>query len=152
MKVVPHEETYRQMVCFYIGGELFGFDIHFVDKVIEVPTLSFVPRAPLFSRGVVNHRGKVAAVVDLAKFFGLEESDLNPDHRIIIIDSQVYHLGLLVDRVERIETVPLYGDMVRPAAGLTKNPYVNKVVNLGGRIFNLIDLEKLLQEIESYYA
>jgi len=152
MTATPRQETHRQMISFHVGDELFGFEIHFVDKVIEVPPFSFVPRAPFFSRGAVNHRGKVTAVVDLSRFFGLQETDLNPDHRIIIIDSEIYHLGLLVNKVERIETVPISGDMVRPPGDLSKNPYVGKVVNLGGRIFNLIDVAKLLQEIESYYA
>ena len=32
------------------------------------------------------------------------------------------------------------------------NAYVNKMVNLGGRILNLVDVEKLLVEIENYFA
>jgi purine-binding chemotaxis protein CheW len=152
MTAPPKEDTHRQMISFFVGSELFGFEIHFVDKVIEIPAFSFVPRAPIFSRGAVNHRGKVMAVVDLSRFFGLEEKEVDVNNRIIIIDSDVYNLGLLVDRVERIETVPVVGQMVRSPGELSKNPYVSKVVNLGGRVFNLLDVAKLLQEIENYYA
>jgi chemotaxis signal transduction protein len=91
-------------------------------------------------------------VVDLARFFGLDENELNPDHIIIIIDSDIYYLGMLVNKVERIETIPLSGDLVQTPGELSNNQYVNKVVNLGGKIFNMIDVDKLLQEIESYYA
>ena len=152
MTVAPREDTHRQMISFFVGTELFGFEIHFVDKVIEVPQFSFVPRAPIFSKGAVNHRGKVTAIVDLAKFFGLELNEPGPDHRIIIIDSPIYHLGMLVNKVERIETVPVSGDLVHTPGEMSKNPYVSKVVNLGGRIFNLLDVAKLLEEMESYYA
>ena len=59
-------------------------------------------------------------------------------------------MGFLVERVERIETVPLSGDTVREPSA--ENPYIMKVVNLGGRIFNVINVEKLLGEVETYFG
>ncbi len=146
----PKEETRRHVMSFVLGRELYGFELSQVDKVIEVPSFFFVPRAPSFTMGVISNRGKVVAVVDLAEFFGLGCSTPGVDHRILVIASENYHLGLMVDRVERIEYIPVRGPLVHPAVG--DNPYVSKVVNLGGRIFNLIDVEKLLAEIEEYFA
>ena len=129
-----------------------GFDLKYVDKVIEADKFSFVPRAPAFVRGAINHHGKVIAVVDFRQFVGMEPSELTPDSRILIVTSDVYHLGLLVDRVERIESVPVKGPLVQiPNPGET-NPYISRMINLGGRILNLVDVEKLLVEIENYFS
>jgi len=138
------------MVSFYLEKELFGFEIKYISRVIDPEKMGFVPRAPFFVRGVTSHRGKAIAVIDLAQFLGMKSRELTGDSKIIVLDSQEFHLGFLVDRVERIETVPLSGGTVREPGG--ENPYILKVVNLGGRIFNVINLEKLLAEIESFFG
>jgi purine-binding chemotaxis protein CheW len=144
------QERHRRMVSFFLEKELFGFEIKYISRVIDPEKMSFVPRAPFFVRGAVSHRGKVIAVIDLAQFLGMKLREITGESKIIILDSQEFHLGFLVDRVERIETVPLAGDTVQEPAG--ENPYILKVVNLGGRIFNIINLEKLLAEIEGFFG
>ncbi len=143
-------ERHRQMISFYLGRELFGFEIKYIQQVIEPSRMAFVPRAPFFLRGAINHRGKVIAVIDLGQFMGMKEKPIDQESRIIILDSDEFNLGFLVDRVERIETVPVYGETVQEPE--SANPYIYKVVNLGGRLFNVINLDKLLQEIESYFS
>jgi len=143
-------EKHRRMISFFLDKELFGFEIKYISRVIDAEKMGFVPRAPFFVRGVISHRGKVIAVIDLAQFLGMPARELGGDARIIILDSQEFHLGFLVERVERIETVPLSGGTVRdPGAD---NPYLSRVVNLGGRIFNVVNLEKLLGEVESFFG
>jgi len=143
-------EKHRRMISFFLDKELFGFEIKYISRVIDAEKMGFVPRAPFFVRGVISHRGKVIAVIDLAQFLGMPARELGGDAKVIILDSQEFHLGFLVERVERIETVPLAGGTVRdPGAD---NPYLSKVVNLGGRIFNVVNLEKLLGEVESFFG
>jgi purine-binding chemotaxis protein CheW len=143
-------DRHRRMISFFLEKQLCGFEIKYVSRVIEPDKMGFVPRAPFFLRGAANHRGKVIAVIDLGQFLGMKKKEIDFESRVIILDSEDFHLGFLVDRVERIETIPVSGETVREAAG--ENPYIMKVVNLGGRIFNIINLEKLLAEIESYFG
>jgi len=144
------QDKHRRMISFSLDRELFGFEIRHISRVIDPEKMGFVPRAPFFVRGVISHRGKVIAVIDLAQFLGMKRKELSGDTKVIILDSQEFHLGFWVDRVERIETIPLAGDTVRDPEG--ENPYIMKVVNLGGRIFNVVNLEKLLGEVESYFG
>lgn len=152
MAAVPASDTRRQVISFVLEPELLGCDLSHVEKVIEADKLSFVPRVPSFLRGAINLHGKVIAVVDLREFFGMSRSELTLDSRILILASDVYHLGLLVDRVERIESVPARGPLVQLPEPGASNPYVAKIINLGGRILNLVDIEKLLVEIENYFV
>jgi purine-binding chemotaxis protein CheW len=149
-QVVEFQERHRRMISFFLEKELFGFEIKYISRVIDPEKMGFVPRAPFFMRGVISHRGKVIAVIDLAQFLGMSRKETDIDSKIIVLDSQEFHLGFLVDRVERIETVPLSGDTVRDPGA--ENPYLLKVVNLGGRIFNVINLDKVLGEIEGYFG
>ncbi len=143
-------EKHRRMISFALDKELFGFEIRHISRVIDPEKMGFVPRAPFFVKGVISHRGKVIAVIDLAQFLGMKRKEAGGDTKIIILDSPEFNLGFWVDRVERIETVPVPGDTVRDPEG--ENPYILKVVNLGGRVFNMINLEKLLGEVESYFG
>jgi purine-binding chemotaxis protein CheW len=145
-------DSRRQVISFLLEPELMGFDLHHLDKVIEVPEFSFVPRVPAFIRGAVGIRGKVVAVVDLREFFGMPRNPITLDSRVLVLASDVYHVGFLVDRAERIESVPVAGPLVQTPEHGDANPYVAKVINLGGRILNLVDVEKLLSEIENYFA
>lgn len=144
------QERHRRVISFYLSKELFGFEIKYVSRVIEPEKLWFVPRAPFFLRGVINHRGKVIAVIDLGQFLGMKMKEIDMESRVIILDNEEFYIGFLVDRVERIESVPVFGDTVQEPSG--GNPYISSVVNLGGRIFNMINLAKLLEEIESYFG
>jgi len=129
-----------------------GFDLKYVDKVIEADKFSFVPRAPAFVRGAINHHGKVIAAVDLRGFLGMGPAPIGLDSRILVLSGEEYQLGFLVDRVVRIETVPSRGPLVQAPEPGESNPYISRMINLGGRVLHLIDMEKLLLEIENYFA
>ena len=152
MALAAASDTRRQVICFLLESEYLGFDLKHLEKVVEAVEFSFVPRAPSFLRGAINHHGKVIAAIDLREFLGMGKATLTQDSRILILADEQYHLGLLVDRVERIETVPLKGPLVSTPEPGESNAYVVRMINLGGRILNLIDMDKLLQEIENYFA
>jgi purine-binding chemotaxis protein CheW len=148
--VRPNART--QVISFNLDPELLGIDLKYVNKVIEIEDFYFVPRAPSFIRGAINNQGKVIAVVDLKNFFNNQITEMTAETKLLIIDSEVYHLGILIDRIKRIESVPLSGPLVSiPEPGETSQ-YINRMINLGGRILNLVDMEKLMIEIENYFA
>jgi purine-binding chemotaxis protein CheW len=142
----------RQVISFALDPELMGFELSYVEKVIDINRVSFVPRAPAFLQGAISHHGKVMAVVDLRRFLGMEARPLSVDSKVLILDHPVYHIGLLVDRVERIESVPMRGPLVQTPEPDEAKPYIFKIINLGGRILNLVDVEKLLSEIEAFFS
>jgi purine-binding chemotaxis protein CheW len=145
-------ESRRQVISFGLDPELMGFELSYVEKVIDLNRLSFVPRAPAFLRGAISHHGKVIAVVDLRQFLGMVARPTTLDSKVLILDHPVYHIGLLVDRVERIESVPIRGPLVQVPEPDEAKPYVSKIINHGGRVLNLVDVEKLLGEVENFFS
>ncbi|MEO1000574.1 MAG: chemotaxis protein CheW, partial [Pseudomonadota bacterium] len=106
-----------------------------------------------FMRGVINLRGSVLPIVDLATRMGLRPPD--PTERHVIIVSQVGSrvIGLLVDAVSDILTV--LNEQMQPtpemAQGTTRG-FVEKVVAIDGRMIRLVDLERVLPPDEEVAA
>ena len=60
-------EKELQVVGFRIGRETFGLPIAMVREIVRVPEITSVPNAPEYIEGVINLRGRIIPVVDLAE-------------------------------------------------------------------------------------
>src|SRR5436190_9375253 len=75
-----------QYLSFVLAGEEYAVDILRVKEIIEYNSLMRVPGMPESVRGVINLRGRVVPVVDLARRFGLPESVITPRSSIVIVE------------------------------------------------------------------
>lgn len=95
-----------QYITFKLGNELFAIDVAQVREVLEVPTITKVPTAPDYMRGVVNVRGKAIPVVDLRLRFGLPAGTDTVSTRIIVmelfLDGETTILGGMADSVHEV--------------------------------------------------
>jgi hypothetical protein len=64
------DQEIQQYLTFMLGGEVFAIGILHIKEIIEYGQLTTVPMMPPFIRGVINLRGAVVPVVDLASRFG----------------------------------------------------------------------------------
>ena len=104
-----------------------------------------MPHAPRFVRGVINLRGAVLPVVDLAMRLGLEESDPEERNVIIVVDVGERVIGLRVDAVsdilsfspEELQTPP---DVV----GATGPSFVKALTILDDRMVRVLDIGTVL--------
>jgi purine-binding chemotaxis protein CheW len=113
--------TMRQYLTFELGEELFALDVIQVREVLDVTTITKVPRAPVFMRGVINVRGNVVPVVDLRLKFDLTQTEATVDTRIVVLEidleGEVTVIGAMADAVrnvmdleaDRIEAAPKIG-------------------------------------------
>jgi purine-binding chemotaxis protein CheW len=114
-----------QYLTFFVDGDEYAIEILRIREVIEAIPVTHVPATPPAIRGVVNLRGAVVPVIDLAVRFGLPESAVTSRTCIVLIEVVVEGeptvMGLLVDAVNqvidldasRIEPVPPFGAHVR---------------------------------------
>ena len=96
----------RQYMTFKLGDELFAIDVAQVREVLEISSITKVPTAPGYMRGVVNVRGQATAVVDLRLRFGLPPADDTVHTRIIVmeleLDGEPAVLGGIADSVHEV--------------------------------------------------
>lgn len=126
METIQQEELLqKQYLTFFIADEEFAIGIQRVKEIIEYAEVTRVPKVPGWIRGVINLRGNVVPVVDLAVRFGLPERPVSKTTCIVVAevkqDSENTVMGIVADAVnqvidlapEDIEAPPAFGTQVR---------------------------------------
>jgi len=106
-----------QYLTFSLQGEIYGLDILRVREIIEYTRPTIVPMMPAFVHGVINLRGNVVPVIDLAQRFGRAPIALHPRTCVVILEVQsaegAVAIGVLVDAVNAV--LDLEADQIEPA-------------------------------------
>ena len=138
-----------QLVTFRLGGEEFGVDIHALQEIIRMMTITRVPKSPPFVEGVVNLRGQVIPIVDLRKRVGLPAEETKKSTRIMVVQLERKTVGFIVDAVGEVKRIP--ARVVEPpppiVAGIDSE-YIKGVGKLEDQLLILLDLNKLLTDNE----
>ncbi len=99
-------ETTNQYITFKLGNELFAIVVDQVREVLEISTITRVPTAPDYMRGVVNVRGKAIPVVDMRLRFGLQPIEETVNTRVVVmelvLDGEATVLGGMADSVHDV--------------------------------------------------
>ena len=142
-----------QYLSFQLAGEEFAFGIMRVKEILEYDTITRVPNAPPAVRGVINLRGAVVPVVDLALLFGLAPTTVTKRSCVIIVevrvDEQQLVMGILADAVNQV--IELAPETIEPPPAFGSRVRVEYLVGMGkvdARKFVLIlDIDRLLGDV-----
>jgi purine-binding chemotaxis protein CheW len=150
----PDEQAQaQQFLSFTVAGDACAVPILRVHEILQYETLTQVPHAPAFIRGVLNRRGSVLPVVDLAVKFGRAASTLSKWSCVVVldvnVDGETLLLGVLVDAVEEvlefgpddIEPTPAFGTSVRLE-------YLQGMGKRGKHFVLLLDIDRVLSARE----
>lgn len=101
---------HAQYLTFMLNGETFGIGILSVREIIEYGPMTEVPLMPACIRGVINLRGAVVPVVDLATRFGLQSKPITKYTCIVIVELEqsdgLQVIGMMVDAVNAVLAIP----------------------------------------------
>ena len=138
-----------QIVVFELGIEHFGLEISKVESIIKMQSITKLPHTSSFVEGVTNLRGKVLPVIDLRMRFGLPAQQADKNSRIIVVSLDQTEVGMIVDEVSEVLTVP--EGTVEAAPALTANvdsAFIAGIAKLDTRLVILLDLDKVLTKGE----
>jgi purine-binding chemotaxis protein CheW len=141
----------NQVVVFEVGSEQFGVQISNVESIIKMQPITQLPHVSRFVEGVTNLRGKVLPVIDLRKRFGLEAKQADKNSRIIVIRVDGMEIGMIVDNVSEVLTIPEGAVEAAPAiASSVDTAFITGIAKLDPRLVILLDLQKVIstQEVE----
>src|ERR1700761_8577950 len=102
----------RELTSFRIGEQEFCVDIMSVREIRGWTPATPLPRTPDYVRGVINLRGAVLPIIDLAARLGLQTTETTARHVIMVVHLGGRTVGLLVDAVSDIVTIT--DDVVQP--------------------------------------
>jgi purine-binding chemotaxis protein CheW len=145
----PMSAANRELISFRIDEQEFCVDIMVVREIRGWTPATPLPRSPSFLAGVINLRGAVLPIVDLADRLGFPATEPTQRHVIIVAQIGRQVVGLLVDAVSDILTVN--DAVVQPppdvASEMVRN-FVQGLLAIEGRMISLISLDRILPNAE----
>nr|WP_298719458.1 chemotaxis protein CheW [uncultured Steroidobacter sp.] len=122
MPLAPGAEAqFNQYLTFVLGAETFAIGILSIKEIIEYSSLTDVPMMPPYVRGVINLRGAVVPVIDLAVRFGRPSAPVTKRTCIVIIEVMANDerqvIGIVVDAVNEVLDIPAADVEPPPAFG-----------------------------------
>jgi purine-binding chemotaxis protein CheW len=140
-----------QVVLFQLAGKSFAVELCQVEQIIEYREPTKTPRRPPHVEGVIEHRGRYLAVLNLRKRLGVAEP--GPAHPAVLLITGVGpdpRVGLVVDQVLRVLSLPSDGVLTPPPRVFgIRAEYIRGVANTGGRPLVWLDVTKLLATAEA---
>jgi purine-binding chemotaxis protein CheW len=142
------DDDLHQLVIFNLGVEEFGVNIMQVQEIIRMPDITRIPRSPEYVKGVVNLRGKIIVVMDLDRRFGMNETEMTDESRIVVVDINGTIIGLVVDSVS--EVIRLKGSNIEQTPEIITQKinaeYLKGVGKMDDRLLILLNLENIINE------
>ena len=142
----------RELICFRVGQQEYGVDIHDVREIRGWTPATPLPRTENYVRGVINLRGAVLPIVDMATRLGLGQSEVTERHVIIVVAIQGQQVGLLVDAVCDILPAPEAALQATPELVSDAHGLVEALLSVDERMIALMRLDALLPEAEERAA
>jgi purine-binding chemotaxis protein CheW len=146
-----------QYLSFSLRGTEYAVGILKVKEILQFEQITRVPSTPRSVRGVINLRGQVVPVVDLASKFGLGETAPTRLTCILIVEALLEGsptvVGVLSDSVQ--EVIELGAEDVEPTPAFgtqVKVEFLLGVGKIGKRFVLLLDLDRVISADEREFA
>jgi purine-binding chemotaxis protein CheW len=141
---MPADEPTRQLVIFSLGSEEYALPITRVQEIIRYSEPRSVASQTPWIRGVINLRGNIVPVCDLAQRLGLG-LERPESAKIVILETAAGTAGVIVDEVDEVLTVTAEQLEDIPTADAE---YVDAVAKVGERLAILLNPDGLLAGVQ----
>lgn len=143
-----------QIVVFRLGDEEYGVAIENVEGIIRREAPTPVPYSPPSMEGVINLRGRIVPVVDLASRFELEPREPTDKSRIVIANLEEQFVGLAVDAATEVLTLPAGAVEPPPdvVGSTAMKDAITGVARVDDRLIVLLRLKSVIPSIEDLAA
>ena len=147
------EQNVQQYLTFMIGSEEYAISLLKVKEIIEYDTVTQVPKTPEWIRGVINLRGSVVPVIDLAVKFRQAASVAGKLTCIVITEvesgDEAAVMGIMADSVRQVIDLRPQDIEDSPTFGTRVNvDYLLGMARSGKKFCLLLDTEKVLSTDE----
>ena len=133
--------------------ELLAIEVSRVREVLDMCSITKVPRTPTFMRGVINLRGTVIPVIDLRSKFGMSSIESTIESRIVVMeinmDGNETVAGVLTDAVH--DVIEINEDKIdaSPESGTSwRREYVKGIGKHGENFILLLDMDRVFSRAD----
>lgn len=129
-----------QVVIFKLKDEQFAVETAKVQSINDMMTITRVPKAPNYIKGLINLRGNVISLLDINLLLDIDKKEKDQNN-IIILKLEDEEVGITVDEVNEVLDID---ESCIERIDDTNKSYIKGVINFKDRIVTLIDIDKLL--------
>lgn len=143
----------RELISFRVGDQEYCVNIMAVREIRGWSPATALPQTPGYMRGVINLRGAVLPIMDLAARLGMPMVEPTVRSVFIVVQAGDRTVGLLVDAVSDI--LSINDDMVQPTPDVacdTVRSFVRGIISIEDRMISEISLDRILPEREALAA
>ena len=143
----------EQFLSFHVTGEEYAVSILQVKEIIEYTPVTRMPSSPASIRGVVNLRGQVVPVIDLAVRFALAETELTKRTCIVMVEvnwqGERIVVGLLVESVSQVIDLARTSIQPPPSFGTrARADFLQGMAEAAGKFVLILEIDRLLATID----
>lgn len=132
-------------MVFVINNQKYALSSKYITEIIEILPITKVPFLPEYMKGIINLRSTIIPVMDARMRFGMEPIEYSERTCIIIIENEANKIGLIVDAVNEVLTIP-----PKPIMESTKEKndlkesFVNGISQINNDIQLILDCDSLV--------
>ena len=152
VSIVAAVDIPAQYLTFALAGKMFAAGILNVKEIIEYGSLTEIPMMPAFIRGVINLRGSVVPVIDLAARFGGRPIEVGKRTCIVIVETgqaqdgdSLHDIGIVVDAVSEVIEIP--ASEIEPPPSFGAKMRADLIFGMGkvaGDLVIILNIDKVL--------
>lgn len=141
-----HQSESLEIIAFRLNGQEFCVRTTSIREIRGWAPVRPLPHAPYEVLGVMNLRGTVIPIVDLAAKLGMQSATINDRSAIVVTDVRGLTIGLLVDGVSDILTVSMDKLQPIPAAAGPTTHYADGIVAHDKSMICFLNLERMFAD------
>jgi len=147
------EDKVETFLSFKLSEEVFAINVSQVLNILEMSTITRIPKSPEYLKGVINLRGTVLPVVDLRIKFGLPEMQATVDTSIIVLsvdlEGEAVLVGILVDAVREVLELKNSDIAPTPSIGTKYNSgFIKGMWRMNDKFIMILDIDKVFSTEE----
>lgn len=136
-----------EVIAFRVDDDEYCVDIMSVREIRGWTPATRLPHAPSYVRGVINLRGAVLPIIDLANRLGFDMTEPSERNVIIVAQMEGQLFGLLVDAVSDIMTITADDLQPTPNVGSEQaRTFIKNVIARDELMIRFIDLKQILPQ------
>ncbi len=144
-----HADGRSELLSIRIGEQQFAMDIRSIREIRGWIASTPLPHAPSYIKGMINLRGSVLVVIDLAERLGLQSQEPNAASVVVVVEDDHRVAGLLVDAVCDIITVTEDMRQNTPQTGSSSSRmYIEGLIMMDNRIISIVSIPAIMPEAE----
>lgn len=138
-------------ITFEINGHIYCISSAYVKELAAIKnyTITKIPYATDFIKGIINLKGDFYTVISLKEFIGFKNLNEKPEEKIIVIESKDLKLAFLVDDI--IDVMNVSKEQIQNKNDLKLDDlFINAEIYADNKVYNMLNIEKLIEDKKLY--